>query len=381
MTAIYGCGGGGGGGAVATTVSGVASAGPIINGHVEIFAIDVATSHRGAQLATVTTDANGAYTAPLGTFTGPIEVEVTQGTYTDEATGATVQLTTPLRATISNATGNTSVMVTPLTELAVRELPLDVHSAPNIDKANADIATVFKVANIITTKPADATAAASATAPAAEKDHGLVLASISQMGKDSGKTLGLLLADLSTAITGATMPVNTTAGFKAAMFNFISDTAINKTGITPATATSINPSTVQVAVLKISRAGGGTIGGMDFTMTIPGNATVAADATTKQTTDGTVAVSGEADKGTNRNIISAATFDATSKKLKIVLANPNGFIAGQMVTVACTIPAGSTVTTADLQTAVTGATPITASDLAGVTVPGVTLTAPLPVIF
>jgi hypothetical protein len=373
---VFGCGGGGGA-AGPTTVSGVASAGPIINGHVEIFAIDTATGHRGAQLTTVTTDANGAYNAPLGTFTGPIEVEVTQGTYKDEATGATVPLTTPLRATISNAAGNTSVMVTPLTELAVRELPLDVHSAPNIDKANADISAVFKV-NIITTKPADATIAASAAAPAAEKEHGLVLAAISQLMKNSGKSLDQTLVDMSTAITGATMPVNTTAGYKAAMFNFISDTNLNKTGVTPDAATAINPTTVKVAVLKIRRAGGGTIGGMDFTMTLPGDATMAADATTKQTADGAVAISGVA--ATGANILSTATFDATSKKLRVLLANPNGFAAGQMVTVACSVPATPTVTPAQLQAAVAAATG-TVTDLAGVQSAAPALSAAAPVFF
>jgi hypothetical protein len=231
-------------------------------------------------------------------------------------------------------------MVTPLTELAVRELPLDVHSTVNVDKVNADISAAFKVANIITTKPADATAAASATAPAAEKDHGLVLATISQLMKNSGKSLDQTLVDMSTAITGATMPVNTTAGYKAAMFNFISDTTINKTGVTPATATTINPTTVKVAILKISRAAGGTIGGIDFTVTLPQDITVAADAT-KQTASGAVVVSGPAALGTNKaSILSVATFDAG--KLNVKLLNPDGFGTGEMVTVACTVPAAIT---------------------------------------
>lgn len=376
---VFGCGGGGGDGAVATTVSGVASKGPIINGQVQVFAVNEATGGEGTLLSTVTTDDSGAYTAPLSTFTGPILVKVT-GSYKDEATGATVTVdqAAPLRAAISNATGNTSVMVTPLTELAVRKVAGGVLSRTNIDKANADITAVFNLDSIITTKPADATNAASASAPAAEKDYGLVLATISQMMKNSGKSLGQILADMSTNITGTTMSVNTTLGFKAALFEFLSNTGINRTGITPEAVSAINPSTMKVAILKISTVGG-TVGGIDFTVTLPAGVTVAADVTTKQTVDGAVVVSGAAT--TTGASMSVATFDAATAKLRVLLVNAStiGFPAGQFVTVACIISASSTVTPAQLQSAVSAAVPA-ATNNTGAAVTGITLTA-TPTIF
>jgi hypothetical protein len=368
---MSGCGGGGGAAPAATTVSGTAAKGPFVTGSpVKVFAIDAVTRAKGAQLGTGVTDAAGAYTVDIGAYTGPVLVEVS-GSYKDEATGATVALdpATPLRAAISNATGSTQVMVTPLTELAVKEMGI-VMSNTVIDAKNTEVGTVFKVADIIKTKPADATVAASATAPAAEKEHGLVLAAISQLVKNTqGKKLGEILDAMSADISGATMADKSMVGYKAAMFDFISNTAVNKSGVTPDTATTINPSTVKIGVVKISTAGG-TVGGVDFTVTLPAGITVAADATTKQTADGAVVVSGAA--ATTGASISVATFAA--QKLKVVMANSLGFPAGQFVTVACTVPATSTVTTAQLQDAVKAAVPTT-TNLTGAAVTGVTLTA------
>jgi hypothetical protein len=159
-----------------------------------------------------------------GAYTGPIIVEVT-GSYKDEATGATVALdpATPLRAAISNAAGSTTVMVTPLTELAVREMGT-VLSNTVIDLKNTEIATVFKVGNIISTKPADVTVAGAS----GDINSGLVLASISQLMKNApGKKLGEILAAMSVDINGPAMADNSTVGYKAAMFDFLSNTTVN----------------------------------------------------------------------------------------------------------------------------------------------------------
>jgi hypothetical protein len=367
VIAISGCGGGGGG-AVATTVSGTAAKGPFaIGSAVKVFAIDTVTRAKGAQLGTgVVTDATGAYSVDIGAYTGPIMVEVT-GSYKDEATGTTVALdpATPLRAAISNAAGSTSVMVTPLTELAVKEMGT-VMSNTVIDAKNTEVGTVFKVANIISTKPADATVAGAS----GDINYGLVLASISQLVKNSqGKKLGEILDAMSTDINGPAMADRSTVGYKAAMFDFISNTAVNKTGVTPDTAGGINPSTVKIGVVKISTLGG-TVGGIDFTVTLPAGISVAADATTKQTADGAVVLSGAS--ATTGRSLSLATFDAA--KLRVVMADSLGFPAGQFVTVACTVPATSTVTTTQLQDAVKAAIP-TATGITGVAVTGVTLTA------
>jgi hypothetical protein len=363
MMTIYGCGGGGGG-AGPTVVSGTAAKGPFIAGSVvKVFAIDAATRLKGAQVgAGQVSDATGAYSVDISPYVGPILIEVS-GSYKDEATVAniTVGEATPLRAAIASASGNTTVMVSPLTELAVREMGT-VMSEAAINTKNTEIATAFKVGNIISTKPTDATVAPPATATAAEKDLGLVLAAISQLVSSSGKSLSEILNEMSADINGTAMAERSTVGFKSALFDFI-QSANNKTTVTAPPA-SINPTSIQIARLAISRAAGGTIGGIDFTVTLPGDVTVAVDTTAtstlKPTADGAVVASGVAATGTS---ISVATFNAT--QLRVVMANASGFGAGQFVTVNCTLPPTSTVTALNLQTAL-GAATGTVTDTAGV---------------
>jgi hypothetical protein len=132
---------------------------------------------------------------------------------------------------------------------------------------------------------------------------------------------------------------------------------------------------VKIGLLKISTVGG-TVGGIDFTVTLPTGVTVAVDTTAtttvKPAANGAVVLLGAS--ATTGRSISLATFDAATAKLRVVMADSLGFPAGQFVTVACTIPAASTVTTTQLQSAVIAAVP-TATSLAGVAVTGVTLTA------
>ncbi len=80
---ITACGGGGGGTstdpvtpvAATTTVSGVASKGPLKRAMVKAYAVkDDGT--RGDLIASKETDDTGAYTLDLGTYAGPVQLEV-----------------------------------------------------------------------------------------------------------------------------------------------------------------------------------------------------------------------------------------------------------------------------------------------------------------
>jgi hypothetical protein len=232
-------------------------------------------------------DALGTYSADIGPYTGPILIEVS-GSYKDEATGATVVVppATPLRVAISNAAGNVSAMVTPLTEMAVKKMN-NVFTKTAVDTINANIATAFKMDDITKTKPLDATIAAPATATAAEKNQSLVLATISQMVKNSGDTtataLDKVLTGMATDITGSTLADKSIAGYKTALFDFMSDTAKNKTGITDINGFVGNIGTFKLAHMKISTAGlvaPAKIGGIDFTFTLPLGVTLSKDAIT-----------------------------------------------------------------------------------------------------
>jgi len=378
LTNIYGCGGGGGGGAATpTVVNGVASKGPFISGSpVKVFAIDQVTGTKAAQLGTgVVLDSLGTYSVEIGTYTGPIIVEVS-GTFKDEANPAQpgqVDATTPIRAAISNASAGTNqVMVTPLTELAVREMNNTLVKS-NIDAKNAEIAAIFKLDNIVTTKPADATNATSATAADAQKNYALVLAAISQLVKNSGQKLDDVLKGMSDDIAGNVMADNSIAGFKTALFDFVTS-ANNKTGITNTATATVNIGTFKIAHLKISTQGlpaGVKIGGIDFTFNLPPSVTLSKDAITNQVLSGVVVVSGDA-AASGTTSISLATLDAQT--LRTALANAQGFGAGEFLDISCIIPAGVTVTADSFTTPISAAAPVV-SDLTTALISGITLTA------
>src|SRR5919108_5016260 len=119
ISVMFGCGGGGG---EETVVTGMASKGPIRNGTVKVYAIRDGVEDRSAPVGEVQTDNGGNYSIYVGSYKGPILVEVTGGSYTDEVSGARVDLTVPLRAMSSDASNKVKmVAVTPLTELAYKK--------------------------------------------------------------------------------------------------------------------------------------------------------------------------------------------------------------------------------------------------------------------
>src|SRR6185369_506838 len=92
---------------------------------------------------------------------------------------------------------------------------------------------------------------------------------------------------------------------------------------------------------------------------------------TNQVTPGTVVVSGVA-AAAGTTSISLATLNLQA--LRTVLANAQGFGAGEFVDVSCTIPAGNLAKAADFTTAITAAT-VSATDLKGAPITGATLSA------
>ena len=46
----------------------------------------------GAQLGSTTTDAGGRFSVPIGTYTGPVMLQLSGGSYVDEATGTTMSM-------------------------------------------------------------------------------------------------------------------------------------------------------------------------------------------------------------------------------------------------------------------------------------------------
>src|SRR6185369_9245896 len=118
----------------------------------------------------------------------------------------------------------------------------------------------------------------------------------------------------------------------------------------------------KIAHLKISTQGlpvGVKIGGMDFTINLPAGITLSKDAVTNQVSPGAVIIAGVA-AATGSTSISLATLDVQT--LRTVLANAQGFGAGEFVDISCTIPAGVTVTADSFTAPISAATPVV-SDL------------------
>src|SRR5450432_939615 len=116
VISLFGCGGGGSSAPVvvpppagSVTLKGIVAKGPINGGDIRVLALKAdGTPDTATPLITgkTLTDNTGGYTItipPDRATTGPVIIEVTNGTYTDEATGTSVTMgpNTKLRAVVS----------------------------------------------------------------------------------------------------------------------------------------------------------------------------------------------------------------------------------------------------------------------------------------
>lgn len=345
LLVAMGCGGGGGGGAAtgaapgSAVLSGSASKGPISGGTVQVFEIISSSTSNprssiprlGSAIAQGTTGADGSYniTLPPGTTKGGLLVQVTGGTYKDEATGAILKVDdqfgpSGLRAAFGNISGaarrsgQLSGSVTPFTEMAYKGSGGNLTDQA-LDDSNRRVATAFGLPDIIKTTPLDPTKPFPSGSSADEHKYALALASLSQYQKDfsqSGTTMASLEDALEAEISGGGLSAQTDSQFKSSSNNFaaggsnpnpILDTpgenpnAPALVSVTPAaTALSIGSSTSIQALVKksdgtpvpdgtlvsftssfgtLSAASAGTVSGLASTTlssAAPGSATVTA---------------------------------------------------------------------------------------------------------
>jgi hypothetical protein len=251
----------GGGGTTTGMMSGTAVKGPV--GGATVTAYAIANGMMGAQLGSAPTDASGNFSVPLGTYAGSVMLQMTGGTYTDEATGSTMPMLAgdsmaacvPAVASGSTTTG---IQVTPLTSMAsarARAMTGGMTDA-NMATAHAAVGTYFSVSDILHTAPMNPMVAGSgSTATQEMKNYGMSIAAMSQYAMTQGMTAsssGMLTAmtdDASdgvmdgmmggTAISmtgmggmmGGTMqPSAGTSGLSSAMGTFIGST-MNRSGV------------------------------------------------------------------------------------------------------------------------------------------------------
>lgn len=112
---VSACGGGGGSTAPATTTTTIS--GSAVKGPVSGATVTVKKASDGSVLTTTTTGAGGTYSVSVD-YAGDVVVEVSGGTYTDEATQLTTALAAPLKSVLAANGGSVTGIVTPLTTMA-----------------------------------------------------------------------------------------------------------------------------------------------------------------------------------------------------------------------------------------------------------------------
>jgi hypothetical protein len=173
---LSGCGGGGTPGSSGVTgstipvgaVSGTSFDGLVINGTVKVY--DYTAGSKGALLAQATTDAMGLYNLSLQIESRPVLLELTGGSYNEEADNANVALRTnhKLMAVANYTTGAAlKVAVTTYSYLAAGlaqyEISKGAAVSTAIDNANQRISSLVGV-NILTTTPKEIIDVANASA-------------------------------------------------------------------------------------------------------------------------------------------------------------------------------------------------------------------------
>lgn len=143
VSALAACGGGDGAAsapAVSTTITGAVVKGPV-NG-ARVCAYTVVANARGPALGScTTTDASGNYSFAVPAGAGPLWVEATGGSYTNEATGAAAVLPTgsALRSVVTANAGTVSTMLTPLTTLALNAAVANLRPGGTLDAASFNV--------------------------------------------------------------------------------------------------------------------------------------------------------------------------------------------------------------------------------------------------
>jgi len=194
LSIITACGGGGG--ATTGSISGTVTKGPLSNATVTAYAIN--NGQRGTQIATATTAANGSFTMTMGSYAGPVMLQVSGGSYTDEANGTPMTMApgdvmTAVMPNIAAGAAISGIQVTPVTAMAqsMAQHMTGGMTDANITAANTAMGNYFLVTTgILTTQPINPLIPGSGTAVGITQDmknYGLTIAAMSQ----SAKTLNM----------------------------------------------------------------------------------------------------------------------------------------------------------------------------------------------
>ncbi len=195
--AIGGCGGGGGGGSASPpaaegSISGVATKGPVAGAAMAAYAIE--SGVMGRALGSATTDGQGSFSVPIGSYSGPVMLRMSGGHFMDEASGVDTPMQqgdvmTAVIASMPAGTMMSGIQVTPLTSMAQARAQRMAGgmSAANIASANAAIGCYFQVGDILRVRPINPLIPGSGNPPDPDsRNYGMTIASMSQLAANLG---------------------------------------------------------------------------------------------------------------------------------------------------------------------------------------------------
>lgn len=193
---LFGCGGGGGDFGIPLTspggIGGTGLKGPVSGATVMAYAIT--NGAMGAQIGSGTTDANGNFNLSMGSYSGPVMLQLNGGSYTDEATGTKMAMAngdvmTAVLPTVAAGSMVSGVQMTPLTSMAqtmAKDMVGGMTDA-NITAANKAVGSHFMVNDILYTSPMNPLVSGSgASATQDMRNYGVVLAAMSQYAETVG---------------------------------------------------------------------------------------------------------------------------------------------------------------------------------------------------
>jgi hypothetical protein len=248
-------------GAIASgMIGGAAFNGTLNNAMVTAYAITDGVM--GAQLGSAATNTLGDYLLPVGTYSGPVMLQVSGGTYMDLATGTTMTMATGNVMTavipeMSSGAAMTDIAITPLTSMAQARAQSMTGgmTAENATTVNSDVGNYFMVFDILHSQPMNpALPGSGAGATQDMRNYGISVAAMSQyaltigmtnssamisamMNDASDGTMNGMMGDTGVQMGGGMMGGNmmqATAGtsdLATAMTNFMGS-ATNQSGLT-----------------------------------------------------------------------------------------------------------------------------------------------------
>jgi hypothetical protein len=192
------------GGTPVGTMSGSVFMGTMTSGTVTAYA--ATNGVMGGQLGTSPVDASGGFQVALGAYAGPVMLQMSGGSYRDEATGSTMTMLagdvlTSCVPSVAAGSTTTGVQITPLTSMAqamAQGMSGGMTSA-NVAAANAAVGSYFMVSDVLLTPPMDPAMAGSGSgASQSQKDYGMTVAAMSRYAQSMGMTTS---SGMATAMT------------------------------------------------------------------------------------------------------------------------------------------------------------------------------------